>query len=193
MSRRIGYARVSTFKQDESAQVKALKDAGCDVVFHEKVSTRTPEKERAQLQAMLTEVSEGDVLVVAKIDRLGRTQVEVINRLHDLQQQGVHVETLDGFINTKALGKFAPIVVGLITGLAEVERELIRERTLESIEYRKAQGLSLGGRPKGYTSEQADMALNLRKGGMSLRKIAASLGLSLGTVQRIIDSKEVEA
>ena len=60
----------------------------------------------------------------------------------------MHVETLDGFINTKALGKFAPVVVGLITGLAEVERELIRERTQESIEYHKSKGISLGSRPK---------------------------------------------
>ena len=190
--RRIGYARVSTYKQNESGQVQALKDAGCELVFHESISTRTPVSDRAQLQAMLAEVSEGDVLVVAKLDRLGRTQVEVINQLHDLQQRGVDVETLDGFINTRALGKFAPIVVGLITGLAEVERELIRERTLESIEYRKAKGLSLGGRPKSYTSDQADMALRLRADGMSLRKVASSVGLSLGAVQRILDASGIE-
>lgn len=93
----------------------------------------------------LAALAEGDVLVVAKLDRLCRTQVEVINRLHELQQQGIHVETLDGLINTKALGKFAPVVVGLLTGLAEVERELIRERTLESIEHRRTTGGNLGG------------------------------------------------
>ena len=186
--RRIGYARVSTYKQDEASQVKALKEAGCEKVFSEKVSTRAPESERAQLQAMLAELTEGDDLVVAKLDRLGRTQVEVINRLDDLQKRGVHVETLDGFIDTRALGKLAPIVVGLITGLAEVERNLIRERTLESIEYRRTKGMSLGGRPKSYTEDQFEMVHELRESGKSLRKIAASVGLTLGVVQRILDA-----
>ena len=63
--------------------------------------------------------------MVSRLDRLGRSQVEVINRLNDLQQQGIHVKTLDGFIDTSALGKLAPLVVGLLTGLSEVERSLI--------------------------------------------------------------------
>lgn len=191
-TRRIGYARVSTYKQDEASQIAALKDAGCVMVFAEKVSTRSPDTDRAQLQAMLSELKAGDDLVVAKLDRLGRTQVEVINRLDDLQKRGVNVETLDGFINTRALGKLAPIVVGLITGLAEVERNLIRERTLESIEYRRSKGLSLGGRPKSFTNEQAELVLKLKDGGMSYRRIAASVGLTLGVVQRIIAIDDVE-
>jgi DNA invertase Pin-like site-specific DNA recombinase len=184
--RAIGYARVSTSQQDEAAQVAALEAAGCEVVFHERVSTRVKDTERLQLQAALAELTSGDELVIAKLDRLGRTQVEVINRLHDLQQQGVHVRTLDGLINTKALGKMAPLVIGLLTGLAEVERELIRERTIESIEHRRATGGDLGGRRKSYTPEQAEMAARLRAEGESFRSIARKLGLSLATVQRIL-------
>lgn len=184
--RRIGYARVSTYHQDEAGQIKELKGSGCDLVFSERVSTRAAESDRLQLQAMLSEISSGDVLVVAKLDRLGRNQREIINRLHDLAQLGVDVETLDGYINTRAMGKFAPIIVGLLTGLAQVERELIRERTLESIEYRKTKGLSLGGRPKSYSEDQFEMVFALREGGKSLRKIAASTGLTLGVVQRIL-------
>ena len=185
-SRSIGYARVSTTQQDEAAQVTALKAAGCARVFHERVSTRVKETERHQLQAALAELAPGDELVVAKLDRLGRTQVEVINRLHDLQHQGIHVRTLDGLINTQALGKMAPLVIGLLTGLAEVERELIRERTQESIEHRRATGGDLGGRRKSYTPEQAEMAVRLRGEGESLRSIARKLGLSLATVQRVL-------
>jgi DNA invertase Pin-like site-specific DNA recombinase len=185
-SRAIGYARVSTSQQDEAAQVAALDAAGCEVVFHERVSTRVKDTERLQLQAALAELTPGDELVIAKLDRLGRTQVEVINRLHDLQQQGVHVRTLDGLINTKALGKMAPLVIGLLTGLAEVERELIRERTIESIEHRRATGGDLGGRRKSYTPEQAEMAGRLRAEGESFRSIARKLGLSLATVQRVL-------
>jgi len=102
------------------------------VVFQETISTRTTEKNRPQLQAALNALVEGDELVVAKLDRLGRDQRSVINRLHDLQERGIHIRTLDNLVNTKALGKFAPVLIGLLTGLAEVERSLIRERTLES-------------------------------------------------------------
>ena len=74
--------------------------------------------------------------MASKIDRLGRTQVEVVNRIHDLPQQGIHVRTLDGLINIRALGKFAPVVIGLLSDLAKVERSLTRKRTLESIQDR---------------------------------------------------------
>jgi DNA invertase Pin-like site-specific DNA recombinase len=151
----IGYARVSTARQDEAAQVQALTEAGCDQVFAERISTMVPSEKREQLQAALEALAEGDELVVAKLDRLGRTQVEVINRLNYLQQRGVHVRTLDGLINTQALGKMAPLVVGLLTGLAEVERSLIQERTRESIAYRRATGGDLGGRRRSYSEEQA--------------------------------------
>lgn len=189
----IGYARLSAARQDEAAQMAALQEAGCSQVFHERVSTRVADQDRTQLQACLAELQPGDELVVAKLDRLGRTQVEVIVRLNDLQQQGVHVRTLDGLINTRAMGRMAPLVVGLLTGLAEVERELIRERTLESIEHRRATGGDLGGRRRSYTPEQAALAHQLREAGDSYRTVAKKLGLSLATVQRILAEPPVTA
>ncbi len=183
---RIGYARVSTVRQDEAPQVSALIEAGCDEIFQEKVSTRLPAIKREQLQAALSRLTKGDVLVVAKLDRLGRTQVEVINCLHELQENAIHVETLDGLINTKALGKFAPIVVGMLTGLAEVERELIQERTLESIAHRRATGGDLGGRRKSFKPEQVEMAQELKRQGKSVREIGKAIGLSKSVVGRLV-------
>ena len=78
----------------------ALKEAGCSVVFQEQVSTRVKEENRLQFQAALSSLESGDELVVAKLDRLGRTQVEVVSRLHTLQEQGIHVRTLDNLVNT---------------------------------------------------------------------------------------------
>ena len=75
--------------------------------------------------------------MASKIDRLDRTQVEVVNHIHDLPPQGIHVRTLDGLINTRALGKVAPVLLGLLSGLEKVERSLTRKRTLESIQHRK--------------------------------------------------------
>ena len=186
MGRKIGYGRTSTTHQQQGldAQVQELKDAGCEEVFSERVSSTTTLDKRHQLRACLSVLRKGDLLCVSKLDRLGRSQVEVINRLNDLQQKGIHVRTLDGLLNTKALGKMAPLVVGLLTGLAEVERELIRERTMESIEHRKRTGGDLGGRPS-LEQVKVDHILKLRAEGNSLRKIKTLTGVSLSTVQRV--------
>lgn len=123
--------------------------------------------------------------MVSKLDRLGRSQVEVINRLNELQQQGIQVKTLDGLIDTSALGKLAPLVVGLLTGLSEVERSLIQERSRESVEFRRKNGGNLGGRPK--TSNKKELlVIRLRGEGESYRSIQEQTGLALATITRIV-------
>ena len=185
MTRSIGYTRCSTTHQDTDAQVTELRSAGCQEVFAEKVSSRAPLEKRPQLRRCLESLQEGDELVVSKLDRLGRSQVEVINRLSDLQTKGIYVRTLDGLINTRGLGKLAPLVIGLLTGLAEVERSLIQERTKESVENRRRTGGNLGGRPK--TSDKKErLVTRLRDEGESYRSIRDQTGLSLATIQRIL-------
>ena len=190
----IGYARTSTARQSGGveAQVAALKDAGCTVVFQEQVSTKVQEKDRTQLQAALSSLEKGDELVVSKLDRLGRTQVEVVSRLHSLQEQGIHVRTLDGMVSTKGLGKFAPVLIGLLSGLAEVERSLIQERTIESIQHRRETGGNLGGRPK-TNKEKELLVLRLRDEGCSYRSIRNQTGLGQATIRRIIVEGEALA
>ena len=130
--------------------------------------------------------------MISKIDRLGKTQVDVVNRINDLPQQGIHVRTLDGLINTRALGKFAPVLLGLLSGLAKVERSLTRKRTLESIQHRKETGGNLGGRPKTSRIKEG-LVLRLRKEGCSYRSIREQTGLALSTIRRIIVEQEVVA
>ena len=190
MGRRIGYARVSTSHQSTDHQVEELKAAGCEEVFFEKVSSTTTIDKRHQLRACLSVLRKGDLLCVAKLDRLGRSQVEVINRLNDLHKAGIHVKTLDGLIDTHALGKMAPLVVGLLTGLSEVERSLIQERSRESVEHRRKTGGNLGGRPK-TSSKKESLVLRLRGEGESYRSIRDQTGLSLATITRIIKEQEV--
>jgi DNA invertase Pin-like site-specific DNA recombinase len=188
MPRSIGYARCSTTNQDTEIQVSELKTAGCQEVFAEKVSSRAPLEKRHQLQRCLETLEGGDELVVSKLDRLGRSQVEVINRLSDLQTKGIYVRTLDGLINTKGLGKLAPLVIGLLTGLAEVERSLIQERTKESVDHRRKTGGNLGGRPK--TSDKKErLVIRLREEGESYRSIRDQTGISLATIQRILKNE----
>lgn len=190
MGRIYGYARVSTTTQTTEPQVEALKNAGCSKVFAEKISSRTPEHQRIQLQAVLSVLEEGDELVLSKLDRIGRTMFEVVTRLHDLQSRGIHVRTLDGLLNTKGLGKMAPLVVGMLTGLAEVERELIRERTQESVEHRRRTGGNLGGRP-GLPEVKKDNIIKLRNEGNSLRRIVTLTGVSLAAVQKVCKENQV--
>jgi len=191
-ARSIGYARCSTSHQSTDAQVASLKEAGCAVVFQETISTRTSEKDRAQLQAALNALVEGDEFVCSSLSRLGRDQRSVINRLHDLQEKGIHVRTLDGLVSTKAMGKFAPVLIGLLTGLNQIEREQVRDRVLESIQHRKATGQSIGGRPKTNQAKEG-LVLRLREEGCSYRSIREQTGLALSTIRRIICDAEVTA
>ena len=161
----IGYARQNINNQISfGAQVEELKKAGCLVVFQETVSSAN--KERPHFEAALEMLEEGDEIVFTKLDRGFRNQRQCINTLHDLQEKGIHVRTTDGMINTRALGKFAPIVIGLLSGLGEVERQMVIERTQESINHRRKTGGNLGGRPK-TNNEKEVLVLRLREEGFS--------------------------
>ena len=194
MNKVIGYARVSsgTGSQTVDAQVEKLKESGCDLIFSETVSTRKTEKERPELMKCLSSLRKGDTLKISTLSRLGRTKREVINRLNDLQAEGINLVTLDGLVNTEALGKFAPILIGLLTGLNEVERDLIQERVNASVEHRRNTGGDLGGRPK--TSDKKEkLVIRLREDGDSYREIREQTGLGLATIRRIIaDNEKVE-
>ena len=190
MNKIIGYSRKSTQKQINAPDVEALKQAGCDQVFEENVSTRKAEKDRPELMKCLASLRKGDTLKLTSLSRLGRTQREVINRLHELQAEGINVITLDGLINTEALGKFAPVLIGLLTGLNEVERELTQERTIASVEYRRKTGGNLGGRPK-TSAKKEKLVLRLREEGESLRSIKDQTGIAVATIRRIIQSAEL--
>ena len=81
-----------------------------------------------QLQIALTAIDEGNELVVVKLNRLERNQVEAIARLHGLQKKGIYIRTPDGLLSTRAIGKLTPVLLGLLSGLAEVEHSLTREK-----------------------------------------------------------------
>ena len=189
MNKVIGYSRKSTTSQTNAPDVEALKQAGCDQVFEENVSTRKAEKDRPELMKCLASLRKGDTLKLTSLSRLGRTQREVINRLHELQAEEINVITLDGLINTEALGKFAPVLIGLLTGLNEVERELTQERTISSVEYRRKTGGNLGGRPK-TSAKKEKLVLRLREEGESLRSIQDQTGVAVATIRRIIQDAE---
>ena len=114
----------------------------------------------------------------------------MINRLAVLQAKGILIRTLDGLINTRGLGRLAPLVIGLLTGLAEVERSLIQERTRESVEHRRKTGGNLGGRPK-TSDKKKRFVLRLRSEGESYRSIRDQMSISVAMIQRILQNQEV--
>ena len=193
MNKVIGYARISskTGTQIVEPQVEKLKESGCDQIFAEAISTRKEEKERPELMKCLSSLRKGDTLKLCTLSRLGRTQTEVICRLNDLQAEGINVVTLDGLVNLEALGKFAPVMIGLLTGLNQVEREQISERVQMSVQYRRDNNFSLGGRPK-TSNKKEKLVIRLREEGESYREIREQTGLGLATIRRIIADNQVE-
>ena len=185
----IGYARQGSNNQiciDD--QVEALKNAGCLVVFQETVSNAS--KERPQFESALEMLEEGDEIVFTKLDRGFTNKRKCINTLQDLHKKGIHVRTTDGMIDTRVLGKFAPILIGLLSGLGEIERQMVIERTQKSINYRRETGGNLGGRPKTNHEKEA-LVLRLRKEGCSYRSIRKQTGLALSTIRRIIVDQDL--
>ena len=183
----IGYARELTNKQVSiGAQIEELRNAGCFVVFQETIHTN---KKRPQFDAALGTLKKGDEIVFTKLDRGFRNQRQCVNTLHELQKKGIHVRTTDGMINTRELGKFAPLLIGLLSGIGEVERQRIIERTQESINHRKETGGNLGGRPK-TNNEKESLVMRLRNEGCSYRSIRKQTGLALSTIRRIIVEQE---
>ena len=185
MSRTYGYARTSTTQQvlGLEDQIQKLQEHGCKKVFSERISSRKPASERPQLQAVLTVLEESDTLCLTRLDRLARTMQETICIMQDLQDRGVYVRTLDGLIDTEKMQMMAPLVVGLLAGLSNVERNLIAERQRESVEYRRRTNGNLGGRPM-LDKVKVTNIKKLRREGNSLRKIVTLTGVSLSAVQR---------
>tara|TARA_B100000214_G_C23716480_1_gene512284 strand:- start:261 stop:596 length:336 start_codon:yes stop_codon:yes gene_type:complete len=109
--------------------------------FQEAVSITV--KSRPQFDEALGTLEGGDEIVFTKLDRRFSNQRQCVNTLHDLQGQGIHVRKADGLINTRALGKFAPFVIGLLPRLGGIEKQMVLERTQESINHREETGGNL--------------------------------------------------
>jgi DNA invertase Pin-like site-specific DNA recombinase len=178
----VGYARVSTGQQDHATQVERLKAAGADKVFTEKRSG--VDGGREQLARCLEYVREGDTLLVTKLDRLARSTIDLYRIVSGLGDKGVEFKVLDDSAvdTTTRTGK---LVMGILALIAEFETEIRRERQMEGIAKAKAEGRT-GGRPKLVTDDVRTTILRLRHEGQSIRSIAASVGLSKATIQKVV-------
>ncbi|QPC90010.1 recombinase family protein [Mesorhizobium sp. INR15] len=182
----IGYARVSSTGQDFDTQVEKLKAAGVTKVFNEKLSGL--DRERPELAKCLDYAREGDTLVVTKLDRLARSASHLHQIVEGLTAKGVGFRVLDdaSLDTTTRTGK---LVFGILASIAEFETALRRERQMEGIAKAKAEGKS-GGRPAMVTPEIKAQIVKLSSEGRSIRKVAAEVGFSKATVQKVLATAE---
>jgi DNA invertase Pin-like site-specific DNA recombinase len=149
----VGYARVSTLDQNLNLQLDALKAAGCEKIFTDKMSGG---KDRPGLDEALAFVRPGDALVVWKLDRLGRRTVKLIQLIEELKERGIGFKSLSNAIDTTtAEGMF---IYRISSSFAELERDLTRERTMAGLKAARARGRK-GGRPKSPLSEEKKLQL----------------------------------
>ena len=177
----IGYARVSTTDQDLDGQLAALKAAGAAMIFREKISG--VRADRPQLKKMVAALRRGDLVIVTRLDRLGRSVRELLNLLAEFDKLGVGFRSLaDPWCDTTtAHGRLMLTVLG---GLAEFERELIRQRTGEGRARALAAGVRFGRKPK-LSDFQRKEAMARRGNGETLAQIARSYAVSVSMISRL--------
>ena len=175
----IGYARVSTEDQDLASQTDELKKAGCKRMFTDKISGT--KSDRPGLAEALSHLREGDVLVVWKLDRLGRTVKGLVDLVGELANRRVQFRSLtDGIDTTTPAGRF---FFHVMASLAEMERELIGERTRAGLSAARKRG-RVGGRKRRMTAGKVESARQLLAGGMPPQDVARNLGVSIPTLYR---------
>lgn len=178
----IGYARVSTDDQEAQLQWDALTDAGCSRIFQDKASGKNTD--RPELTAALDYLRAGDTLIVWKLDRLGRSLIDLVSIVDDLRERDIGFKVLTGALSavdtTSADGR---LFFQIIAAMAEFERSLIKDRTKAGLEAAKAQGRT-GGRPTVITDDLLAVAKARKAKGESVSVIAKALGVSRATLYR---------
>ncbi len=178
-----GYARVSTVDQDPQLQLDALAAAGVaadHVVVDQASGSR---KDRHGLNQLLTQLEDGDVLVVWKLDRLGRSLSHLVTVVDDLGRRGVEFRSLTEALDTTSAG--GRLIFHVMAAIAQFERELIIERTRAALAAARAKARPLG-RPSRVTREQYQLVHQMAAAGRSHRVIASSTGLTRHVVGRLL-------
>lgn len=184
---RIGYARVSRDDQNLDLQIQALAQAGCERVFSEKVSGA--QSDRPALQEALSQLRDGDAFVVWKLDRLGRGVKGLVDLVTDLEVRRVHFQSLTDQIDTSTpAGRF---FFHVMASLAQMERELIAERTRAGLEAARRLG-RVGGRKRRMTESKVESARQLLVSGMLPKDVAKNLGVSVPTLYRWLPASSRE-
>jgi DNA invertase Pin-like site-specific DNA recombinase len=187
----IGYARVSTRDQNLDLQLDALNKEKCERIFKEVISGA--KSERPVLQDMLNQVRSGDVIVIWKLDRLGRSLKNLVDIVSQLIKQDVGLKSLhDNIDTTTPQGR---LTFNIFASLAEFERDLISERTKAGLESARARGRN-GGKPKGLSKQAEATACAAetlyKEGKLSVNQIANQLGIAKNTLYKYLRHRNVD-
>lgn len=189
MSRTFAYARVSTIDQETRNQVAEIEAAGFKVESHriisETISGSVPISQRPGFTRLLDKMEQGDVLIVTKLDRLGRDAIDVASTVGRLEELGirVHCLALGGVDLTSSAGK---LTMGVINAVAQFERDLLIERTQAGLARAKAEGKPLG-RPPALSENQQQLVLSRLENGETISAIARDMKTSRQTIMRVRD------
>lgn len=188
---RYGYARVSGFHQNLSVQLKQLEHYNCDYIYKEKISGRKKEN-RSEFNKLLERVTKNDTIVVTKLDRFARSTKDALSTIELLNEKGVGLVVLnmggDKIDTTTAIGK---LMVTVLSGIAEFEADMIKERQMEGIALAKERGV-YRGKPKKYTENHKGLqhALKLMaerdSNKMTINEICEITKISRATLYRSI-------
>lgn len=177
----VGYGRVSTAEQNLELQLSALNEIGCEKLYQDKISGA--KDNRPGLTMALEVLRTNDTLVVWKLDRLGRTVKGLIDLVNDLHKKGIHFKSITDNIDTSTpAGRF---FFHVMASLAQMERELLAERTKAGLAAARAKG-RVGGRKRKMTPSKVDSAKQLLSSGMLPKDVAQNLGVSIPTLYRWI-------
>ena len=178
---KIGYARVSTEEQNLDLQIEALKATGCEEIFEDRGISGAA-IERPGLAAAIRQADNGDVLVVWKLDRLGRSLPHLIEVINGLRKSGIGFRSLQEQIDTTSAG--GRFYFHMLGALAEFERELISERTKAGMASARRRGKHIG-RPRKLTAQQVTHARKVIESGDETRAaVAALFGVDVATLRR---------
>ena len=187
MSRTFAYCRVSTAEQTSENQIREIEAAGFHIeprrMIMETVSVSTSAMERDGFKRLMDRLEWGDVLIVTKLDRLGRNAMDVRATVEKLAAEfvRVHCLALGGVDLTSAAGK---MTMAVISAVAEFERDLLIERTQSGLKRAKAEGKVLG-RPSALSADQQEQVRTRRAQGVSLGVLAKELGVSRSAIHRV--------
>ena len=187
---KIGYARISTKGQHLDLQIDALKKAGCEKIYKDIISGSL--SNRPALDQLLNDVNKNDVIVIWKLDRLGRSLKNLVDLINTLNAKGVGLKSVNDPVDTTtAQGR---LIFNIFGSLAEFERELIKERTIAGLEAAREKG-KIGGRPKGLTKKAQNIALTAEylyiEGKLSVNEILEQLGIGRATLYRYLKYRNV--
>jgi DNA invertase Pin-like site-specific DNA recombinase len=178
-----GYARVSSKAQDHAAQIEALKAAGCERLFSEKVSGKSTD-DRREFERLMKALVPGDTIVVTKLDRLARSSRDLHNILHQLQAAGCGFVSLgESWCDTTS--DVAMLMMTIMGGIAEFERKLIRSRCEEGIERAKRKGTRFGRKSRLDAGQKRTLADRYAKG-ETIEQLAEEYECGVATIWRAL-------